>query len=94
MADEIDPQARFARNPAILFNDFDDGIIMMDIEAGTYFDIDAIGSRIWTLLDQPAALADISAALCEEYSVDPATCLAETGDFLAELTRMGLIRTV
>lgn len=88
----IDPQTTISRNPAILFNDFDDGIMMMDIDSGLYFDVDSIGARIWSLLDQPATLADLCAALADEYDVDPVTCLDQTSEFVSELAEKGLVR--
>jgi hypothetical protein len=84
----------FARNPAILFNDFDDGIMMMDIESGNYFDVDAVGARIWSLLEEPTSLAELSAILATEYEVELATCLAQIGEFLDELIEKGLVRPV
>ncbi len=87
----IDPQSTLSRNPAILFNDFDDGIMMMDIDSGHYFDVDSIGGRIWSLLDQPRSLEQICTVLAEEYDVDPATCQAQTAQFAGELADKGLI---
>lgn len=92
MSQELEPQTRLARNPAILFNDFDDGIMMMDIDSGLYFDVDAIGGRIWSLLEEPATLDAICASLAEDYEVDPATCAHETMEFLGELLEKGLIQ--
>lgn len=92
MTEAIDPEARFQRNPSILFNDFDDGIMMMDIDSGHYFDIDTIGSRIWGLLEEPASLASVCSQLATEYDVDDQTCLAETGSFFAEMAASGLIQ--
>jgi hypothetical protein len=90
----IDPQTVLARNPSILFNDFDDGIMMMDIDSGHYFDVDSIGARIWSLLESPASLAALSESLAAEYEVDTATCLDQTGEFLGDLLEKGLIRQV
>jgi hypothetical protein len=88
----IDPSTLFQRNPSILFNDFDAGIMMMDIDTGHYFDIDTVGSQIWNMLDQPTSLRAICEALGEEYDVDAQTCLVETREFLSELVANGLIQ--
>lgn len=92
MSKAVDAEMLFKRNPSILFNDFDDGIMMMDIDSGHYFDIDTIGSRIWTLLEAPASLTSVCSQLADEYDVDDETCLAETGSFFAELAANGLIQ--
>jgi hypothetical protein len=88
----IDPTSLFQRNPSILFNDFDAGIMMMDIDTGHYFDIDAVGGQIWNMLDQPTSLESVCEALGREYDVDAETCLAETRDFFSELVANGLIQ--
>lgn len=79
------------RNPSVLFNDFDDGLMMMDIDSGNYFDIDSVGGRIWALLESPATLDQICEALLAEYSVDSDACRDETGAFVAELAGKGLV---
>ncbi len=79
------------RNESILFNDFDDGLMMMDIDSGSYFDVESVGRSIWTLLDAPKTLDDICLALQDEYEVDAATCRTETGAFLSDLAARGLI---
>lgn len=53
MAAAITGSTTIGRNPSILFNDFDDGLMMMDIDSGNYFDIDSVGGRIWTLIETP-----------------------------------------
>jgi hypothetical protein len=92
VTETIDPQAMLSRNPSILFNDFDDGIMMMNIDSGHYFDVEPIGARIWSLLEQPTSLASICDILADEYEVDGATCLAQTGEFLSDLVAKGLIQ--
>ena len=79
------------RNPSILFNDFDDGLMMMDIDSGNYFDIDSVGGRIWTLIEAPATLDAICESLVAEYDVEANHCRAETTGFIEELAEMGLV---
>ncbi|AQA00234.1 hypothetical protein BWQ93_18550 [Sphingopyxis sp. QXT-31] len=80
-----------ARNPSILFNDFDDGLMMMDIDSGNYFDIDSVGGRIWALIDAPATLDVICESLVAEYDVDADVCRTETIGFIEELAEKGLV---
>lgn len=79
------------RNPSVLFNDFEDGLMMMDIDSGHYFDIDSVGSRIWALIEAPATLDGICDALAAEYTVEADTCRSETAEFVAELAGKGLV---
>lgn len=80
-----------ARNPSILFNDFDDGLMMMDIDSGNYFDIDSVGGRIWSLIETPATLDTICESLVAEYDVEADVCRSETIGFIGELVEKGLV---
>jgi hypothetical protein len=79
------------RNPSILFNDFDDGLMMMDIDSGHYFDIDSVGGRIWALIEAPVTLDTICDSLVAEYEVEDSVCRAETIGFIGELAEKGLV---
>jgi hypothetical protein len=79
------------RNPSILFNDFDDGLMMMDIDSGNYFDIDSVGGRIWALLESPTTIDRICESLVAEYDVEADLCRAETVGFIEELAGKGLV---
>ena len=75
----------------LLTTTLDDEIVMMDSEKGMYYNLDPIGSRIWTLLDTPQTLENICTQLMEEYDIDQATCQLETEAFLQSLAERGLI---
>lgn len=64
-----------------------DEVMMMNAAAGTYLGLNAMGARIWDLLDTEQDPAGLCAALCRDFAVDPATCRAEVDSFLAELDR-------
>lgn len=91
MTAAITGNSLITRNPSILFNDFDDGLMMMDIDSGNYFDVDSVGGRIWALLESPATLDGVCEALVAEYAVDPDVCRRETIGFIEELAGKGLV---
>jgi hypothetical protein len=91
MTAAITGNSLITRNPSILFNDFDDGLMMMDIDSGNYFDVDSVGGRIWALLETPATLDGICESLVAEYAVDDETCRTETIGFIEELAGKGLV---
>ncbi|WP_077148271.1 PqqD family peptide modification chaperone [Sphingopyxis sp. KK2] len=91
MTAAITGNSLITRNPSILFNDFDDGLMMMDIDSGNYFDVDSVGGRIWALLESPATLDTICESLVAEYAVDADVCRSETIGFIEELAGKGLV---
>lgn len=73
------------RSDDLLFSDLDNETVMMDIEKGDYYGLDDIGSRIWTLAENPISVGEICAKLGEEYAVDADTCAADVLPFIDKL---------
>jgi hypothetical protein len=65
--------------------------VMMDVEAGHYYGLNAVGTHIWDLLVEPRTAADIAADLPRRFEVEPAEAEEATLVFLADLLRRGLI---
>jgi Coenzyme PQQ synthesis protein D (PqqD) len=72
----------------------DGEVVMLSARAGSYFGLDAIGSEIWNMIEQPRRVADICAALVASYDVEPATCERDVIKFLDDLRGHGLVRIV
>jgi len=66
-------------------------VLMMSIEKGQYFSLNAIGSRIWDLLETPTEHATLVRQLTEEYDVPAEVCREQVGSFLARLRDRGLL---
>ena len=62
-----------------------DEIVMMSAEEGKYIGLNAVGARIWELLDQPQTHEALEAQLLREFDVEPAICRGEIDSFLAKL---------
>ena len=80
------------RNQAIVFTEIDDLVVMMDVDEGCYFELDAIGARIWAAIESGVSVAAICDALQEEYEVALEVCHRDVLHFVAEAHRCGLIR--
>lgn len=62
-----------------------DETVILHLKSGTYFGLDATGTRIWALLKEglpPAAICD---RLAQEYDVERQVAEADLRDFLGEL---------
>jgi len=71
-----------------------DEIIMMSVEKGQYYNLNAVGGRIWSLLETPQRLDQIVTALADVYEAPEETISAEVDAFLARLKREGLLEIV
>jgi hypothetical protein len=83
---------RTVLNETVVSAELDDEVVLLNVETGTYFGLDAIGSRIWRLLAQGAAEGDILERLLAEYDVEPAQLRSDLSGFLGVLTAKGLVR--
>ena len=46
---------------------FDEDLVMVDLEGGEYFALDAVGARMWDLLASGKTPAEVGAILVVEY---------------------------
>ena len=66
-------------------------IMMMSAARGAYLGVNAVGARIWELIETPRDMAAICATLVREFAVDDATCRAEVERFVADMSKHGAI---
>ncbi len=55
------------------------------------FTINAIGSRIWSLIDGTLSVDQLGAMIAGEYAVDETQARADVAEFLAVLAQHGLV---
>ena len=87
----IELTSQVVRNEAIIFTDLDDTIVMMDVDAGQYYELDSVAKKIWTLCETARPAAEICDALATEYDVDLDVCRRDTLEFLQEASTLRLI---
>lgn len=68
-----------------------DEVLMMSAEHGTYVGLNAVGARIWALLDEVTDSEALCARLCDEFAVSPELCAREVATFLHALAAQGAI---
>ena len=65
--------------------------VVLDMQSGKYFGFEAVGARIWELVQQPRKVSDIRDAVLREYDADPAECERDLLAFLQQMQEAGLI---
>lgn len=53
-----------------VFRELDGEAVILDLGSGTYFGLNAVGTRIWQLIDQHGRLTAVLDELCQEYDAD------------------------
>ena len=68
-----------------------DSTVILDIDSGRSFTLDAIGTRVWTLLVDTGSPQATVAALLGEFDVDPAQLEQDVRALLAQLSDKRLL---
>jgi hypothetical protein len=89
--EKITPTATVVRAGDLLMTDLDDETILMGIEQGAYYGMEATARRIWELVESPRTVADLCRQLAEEYGVAPEVCERDVIPFLEELQAEKLV---
>ncbi|HEY4900312.1 MAG TPA: PqqD family protein [Terriglobales bacterium] len=69
-----------------------DETILLNLETGTYFGLDAVGSRFVELLEQNGKLAAAHRAMLEEFDVAPEVLEADLLRLSEEMCAKGLLK--
>lgn len=54
-----------------VFRDLDGEAVILDLDGGLYFGLNAVGTRMWQLIEQHGRLRVVFEELCHEYDVAP-----------------------
>lgn len=65
--------------------------VILNFKSGKYYGLNAVGSRVWNLIQEPRTLNDIRNTLLEEYEVEPDCCDRDLVALLQNLADEGLI---
>ena len=83
--------ALFQRSANQIACDMGGEVVILDLSSGTYYGLDLLGARVWSLIEQPASLEAIRDAIVADYDVDAANCERDVLAFLQQMQAVGLI---
>ncbi len=72
----------------------DDLVVLLNIDAGKYHGLNAVGSLVWDRLAEPRSIQQLVADLTRRFEVDLDTADAATRAFLSDLAQRGLVEQV
>jgi len=67
--------------------------VLLDLKSGVYFGLDAVGTRIWTLLQDHSDLQVVLQELLREYEVSEETCARDLMELVSAMAEKGLVQT-
>ncbi len=66
--------------------------VLLDLGSDTYFGLDAVGTRVWQLLQEGLDASAMVATLLEEYAVEREVLKKDIAELLDRLQQAGLIK--
>ncbi|MCC6433386.1 MAG: PqqD family protein [Gemmatimonadaceae bacterium] len=83
---------RLLLGDTVITADTEGGAVLLEAEAGTYFGLDEIGTRIWHLVGAGKSDDEIVASLLEEYDVEASVLRHDLARFYRMLEERGLVK--
>ena len=80
-----------AINPSVIYRELDGEVVLLNLQSGVYYGLDAVGSRVWQLLMQSRGVDEVCAILLDEYDVDTETLRADVDRLVDDLSDKGLV---
>jgi len=71
--------------PDVLFRLVGEEAVLLNLETELYLGLDAVGTRMWTVLTESPSIQAAYDVLREEYDVDPERLIADVAGFLGKL---------
>ena len=90
----LSPDTVVAASRQQMASDIGGETVILGLQKGRYYGLDAVGARIWQLLQTPTSVADLQRAIVAEYDVAPERCEADLLALLQQLIDAGVVEEV
>ncbi len=77
--------------PHVISRSVGDETVLLDLQTGLYFGLDAVGRRIWDLAGEGRTLGEIIDSIVSEFEVEPAEAQGDILSFAGTLVERGLL---
>lgn len=78
-------------SPRVKQTESEDGAVLLDIEQGICFSLNAVGLKIWEMLKRRSPIEQIADSLEKEFHIPRTEIIADICDFVAQLESKHLI---
>lgn len=78
------------RNSSVLWRELSGEAVLLDPKAGCSYNLNAVGTLIWKMLDGTHTIEEIAEAICTAYEVEQAQALEDIERLLTEFTESKL----
>ncbi len=85
---------KFIQNKAIVQSKMGEEVVMLDLDSGFYFGLNAVASVIWGMLADEIGFEALIDQLMTQFDVERFLCEADTKELLDQLLEKNIIRKV
>lgn len=68
-----------------------DETVLLELKRGTYYGLNAVGSLIWEMVQQPRTIEALFSAVVGQFDVEPETCERDVVRLIQEMQVAGLV---
>jgi hypothetical protein len=80
--------------PGVIFERFEDETVVINLDSGNYYTLDAMAAALWERLNESVALGGLIAETQRDYAGDPAEIEQAVREFVGVLLSEQLVRPV
>jgi hypothetical protein len=78
---------------AVVSRELDGETVLLNLDTGIYFGLDAVGSDMWRAIQSSASLRDAISAVQAQYDVDPAVLRDDLLRLANQMLAKGLLQS-
>jgi hypothetical protein len=75
----------------VIFRELEAESVLLDLASGHYFGLNAVGTRVWLLLENGATVDGVVDAIAAEFDAERAEIARDVAELLTELAARGLV---
>jgi hypothetical protein len=83
----------FVRRPGVMARETPDGAVLVDVVSGGCWELNRVGSALWSLLEPPTTLAVVCDVLRARYDVASEVIERDVLALIGDLSKAGLVST-
>ena len=83
-----------AQEAGLSATEVDGRVVVLNLEAASYFDLNRVASDVWGMLSSPCRVEDILQRLSQNYDVDMKIVTRDVMAFLQSMVAQRLVRVV
>jgi hypothetical protein len=87
----LSDDTHISRTTGLVASEVNGEVVILSIDSGHFFQLNAIGSRIWDILEAPRTLGEICSAMCGQFDVEAEACRTDVFAFVQQMRDKGLL---